>query len=93
MTDKQSSDELSSLAARVLAGHEPTPAEAKSLAASVLAQDTTKGRKKPRKRQDGDQTVIVGRFTIDKLQAGEAVTLENGVALLPASDLTAPVGG
>jgi hypothetical protein len=48
MADKQSSEKLSSLAAKVLSGrHTPTPEEVRSLAASVLAQDETKGQKDP----------------------------------------------
>lgn len=38
---KETSPEMSSLAARVLAGYAPTPEEARSLAASVLSQDET----------------------------------------------------
>ena len=44
MATKQSSPKVSSLAAKVLAGKKPTPAEVKTLAASVLTQD-----EKPRK--------------------------------------------
>ena len=40
---RQSSDELSNLAAKVLNGHEPTRTEILSLAASVLSQDETPG--------------------------------------------------
>ena len=40
---KQSSPALSSLAARVMAGYEPSRAEIVSLAASVLSQDETPG--------------------------------------------------
>jgi hypothetical protein len=47
---KQSSSKLSTLAAKILAGEKkPTIADAKRLAASVLAQDETKGQK-PRKK-------------------------------------------
>lgn len=42
---KQTSPEMSSLAARVLGGYEPSRAEIKSLAASVLSQDTTPGQR------------------------------------------------
>ena len=38
---RQSSDRLSSLAARVLGGYEPTREEIEALAASVLSQDET----------------------------------------------------
>lgn len=38
---KQSSPRLSTLAARVLAGYEPTRSEIESLAGSVLSQDET----------------------------------------------------
>jgi len=41
MTSKQSSAEMSSLAARVLGGYSPTREEVRSLAASVLSQDET----------------------------------------------------
>jgi len=44
-TKKQSSDTTSTLAARVLKGHKPTPKEIKSLAASVLSQDEIKGKR------------------------------------------------
>ena len=40
---RQSSATLSSLAARVLSGYQPTLPEIRSLAASVLSQDETKG--------------------------------------------------
>ena len=40
---KQSSDNLSSLAAKALRGGKLTDAEVKSLAGSVLSQDETKG--------------------------------------------------
>ena len=43
---KQSSDKLSRLAAKVLRGYWPTKAEVKRLAASVLSQDETKGKRK-----------------------------------------------
>jgi hypothetical protein len=43
---KQSSPRISSLAARILRGYEPTPAEVRSLAASVLSQDEAKGQGK-----------------------------------------------
>lgn len=43
MPTKQSSSKVSTLAGKVLAGHKPTPKQAKSLAASVLSQDETKG--------------------------------------------------
>lgn len=39
----QTSDAVSSLAARVLNGYNPTPEEARTLAASCLRQDETKG--------------------------------------------------
>jgi len=48
MPKKQSSDELSTLAAKVLSGSKkPTKSEIKKLAASVLGQDEKKG-KRPR---------------------------------------------
>jgi hypothetical protein len=43
MANKQSSPELSSLAAQVLKGHEPTKAEINKLAASVISQDEERG--------------------------------------------------
>lgn len=46
MAKKTSSDKTASLAGRVLAGKKATAKEAKTLAASVLSQDETKGRKK-----------------------------------------------
>lgn len=49
MAKKQSGNKTSTLAAKVLAGSKkPTPAEAKRLAASVLGQDETKGKRKPK---------------------------------------------
>lgn len=42
---KQSSDKLSRLASQVLNGYHPTRQEIKSLAASVLSQDETSGRR------------------------------------------------
>lgn len=43
---KQSSDKTSALAAKVLSGaKKPTAKEAKTLAASVLSQDETKGKR------------------------------------------------
>lgn len=47
--NKQSSASLSTLAARVLQGYQPTREETRSLAASVLSQDTTKGQGKGRR--------------------------------------------
>lgn len=50
MAKKQSSDKTSSLASAVLSGRKkPTAQEAKALAASVLAQDERKGRRKPKR--------------------------------------------
>ena len=47
MAKKQSSSKMSTLAAKILAGDKkPTVANAKSLAASVLSQDETKGQKR-----------------------------------------------
>ena len=43
---KETSDELSTLAGKILSGAKaPTPAEVKSLAASVLSQDVTRGKR------------------------------------------------
>ena len=43
MGTKETSPEMSSLAARVLGGYKPTEGEIKSMAASLLSQDETKG--------------------------------------------------
>jgi hypothetical protein len=43
MPKKQSGSGASTIAGKVLAGHKPTPKEAKTLAASVLGQDEKKG--------------------------------------------------
>ena len=48
MSKKQSSAKLSTLAARILNGYQPTQEEVKSLAASVLSQDEAKGQVKQR---------------------------------------------
>lgn len=46
MAKKQSSDKTSTLASKVLAGKKnPTQAEVKALAASVLSQDEKKGKR------------------------------------------------
>lgn len=47
MTKKQSGDKMSSLAAKILSGNKKaTPTDARKLAASVLGQDETKGKRK-----------------------------------------------
>lgn len=47
MTKKQTSSRVSSLASKVLTGSlKPTPSQVKSLAASALGQDESKGQKK-----------------------------------------------
>ena len=46
MATKESSSKASTIAGKVLAGAKPTPAQAKTLAASVLSQDETKGQRK-----------------------------------------------
>ena len=46
MAKKQSGNSTSSLAGKVLAGKAPTKQEARRLAASVLSQDETKGKRK-----------------------------------------------
>jgi hypothetical protein len=46
MAKKQSTSSTSTLASQVLAGKKPTPAQAKTLAASVLGQDERKGQGK-----------------------------------------------
>ena len=33
------------------------------------------------------ETIIIGEFTISKLRSGESVEFDNGVTVLPASDL------
>ena len=45
---KQSGDKASTIAAKVLGGKKPTQTEAKTLAGSVLSQDETKGKRKPK---------------------------------------------
>jgi hypothetical protein len=44
MAKKQSSQPVSSIAGKVLAGKTPTSTEARKLAASVLSQDEKKGK-------------------------------------------------
>ena len=52
---KETSDELSSLAARVLATGEATPEEILKLAACVLSQDVTPGKRdQPEEKQDAE---------------------------------------
>jgi hypothetical protein len=51
MPKKQSSSGVSSLAAKVLNGHKPTPAEILCLAGCVLSQDEKRGQKKPAKKK------------------------------------------
>ena len=47
MPKKQSTDKLSTLASKVLSGNKkPTITDSKKLAASVLSQDETKGKRK-----------------------------------------------
>lgn len=47
MPKKETGNKTSTLASQVLSGQKkPTPKEIKSLAASVLSQDETKGKKK-----------------------------------------------
>lgn len=47
MAKKQSGNKTSSLAAKILSGSKvPTKSDAKKLAASVLSQDETKGKRK-----------------------------------------------
>jgi hypothetical protein len=50
MARKQSSSNLSTLAAKVMGGKKPTPTEARRLAASVLSQDEKKGQKPPKRK-------------------------------------------
>ncbi len=49
MVKKQSGDKASHIAAQVLEGKKPTQKEIETLAASVLGQDETKGKRKPPK--------------------------------------------
>jgi len=49
MPRKQTTDRLSRLAAKVLAGKKPTLKEAQQLAGSVLGQDEKKGLCKPKR--------------------------------------------
>lgn len=42
---KQTSDRVSSLAGKVLAGKKPTPKQIKTLAGTALGQDETKGKR------------------------------------------------
>ena len=52
MAKKQSSSRVSTLASKVLSGsRKPTVREAKSLAASVLSQDETKGQGGPKRKK------------------------------------------
>ena len=48
MAKKQSGNSVSSTASKVLRTGKATQKEAKSLAASVLSQDETKGKRKPK---------------------------------------------
>ena len=50
MGKKESTSKTSTIAAKVLGGKKATPKEAKSLAASVLSQDETKGQSKGPKK-------------------------------------------
>lgn len=44
---KETSDKMSTLASKVLSGTiKPTPAQSRSLAACVISQDVTKGKRK-----------------------------------------------
>ena len=43
---KESTDKMSTLASKVLSGKKPTAKQTKALAASVLSQDTTKGKRR-----------------------------------------------
>lgn len=53
MAKKQSSPELSTLAARILSGRrEPSIEDAKRLAASVLSQDAERGQRVPKKASE-----------------------------------------
>lgn len=47
---KQSSSKASTIAGKVLGGKNPTAAEVKTLAASVLSQDETKGQRGPKSK-------------------------------------------
>jgi hypothetical protein len=66
---RQSSAKLSTLAARVLQGYIPTQDEMRSLAASVLTQDQTKGQVIGKQKR---KSVFVGEFVADDaLLSGE----------------------
>ena len=53
MSRKQSSPELSTLAARILSGkRKASPEDIKRLAGSVLSQDTERGQRVPRKASE-----------------------------------------
>ncbi len=45
MTKKQTGDRVSTIAAKVLAGKKPSPAEARAMAGSLLSQDEKKGKR------------------------------------------------
>jgi hypothetical protein len=52
MTKKQSTSKTSTLASKVLSGTvKPTPAQTRTLAASVLSQDEKKGNPSPAKKK------------------------------------------
>jgi len=76
MPKKQSSSKTSTLASKVLSGSKkPTAKEVKSLAASALSQDETKGRRKAKKEalrrraarfvQMNNLTNAAGRYSDD----------------------------
>ena len=46
MAKSESGNKASSIAGKVLGGAKPTPSQVKTLAASVLRQDETKGKRK-----------------------------------------------
>jgi len=48
MAKKESGNKVASTASKVLRTGKATPKEAKSLAASVLSQDETRGKRKPK---------------------------------------------
>lgn len=52
MAKKQTGDKTATLASKVLSGRlpNPTPAQIKTLAATALGQDETKGHRKPPKK-------------------------------------------
>ena len=51
MAKKETSDKLSKIASKALRGEKLTKTEIKALGGSVLGQDETKGKRKPKKKK------------------------------------------